>query len=370
MKDEECRSPAGEREMQSFDLADDIASIRKFIVGVMQEEMELMENIKQREDTVSVVDARIQRYGDAIRSEAGKNNELRQHLVQFHNEILSIEDRRTVVDAKFKQLADAIAYQELELQSIMLDYQSLRQSLIHLARHSDTAAKHLDLVEEATQATRARLDHIEEQLRNVDAPEQLRTQLHKLVVKKSYVLQQTKEIFNEQGCVEHELLKKQELLESTQSANEALKAAIESLDDTTNKKVHTLRHEMTVLQERIERAEKKLKTKQKRFRTNKKAEITTLRKRVNFVTADMEIAFMSSEDVLSALFPMVDRQFELQTTQGLLKRQIVETEVACLIGWLNRMLMFLLPIRRQSSVMFPRTLSRLIPAFSLSTPMA
>ncbi|GLE06266.1 hypothetical protein PINS_up015513 [Pythium insidiosum] len=83
---------------------------------------------------------------------------------------------------------------------------------------------------------------------------------------------------------------------------------------------------MTVLQERIERAEKKLKTKQKRFRTNKKAEITTLRKRVNFVTADMEIAFMSSEDVLSALFPMVDRQFELQTTQGLLKRQIVETE--------------------------------------------
>ncbi|ETN21470.1 hypothetical protein PPTG_01637 [Phytophthora nicotianae INRA-310] len=307
---------------------DEIGELRKYIVDMMQAEMELMENIKLNERNVAAANARIKYFKELISQERARYKTLRRELEGDTVELKSLEEKQVVAEAKHREFRDAVAKRESEVQVLRTRFQQQRAAMLSLRCQVLSATSNLDKlssihasVEKETQNVTVALEECAEPVEQRTARQKLRA---KIKYTQRFVVQmeeETNQLAEKRAKLEAEVLKCEQEADKLRESIFLKEKEVEVL-------FNRLRADTLHVVKENGKIEGKLKAKRRNFRVKTKNEINSLKRRVTFVTSELERGQMTNEDALSSIDALSTRREGLEQRLNGQNEQIAAVETA------------------------------------------
>ncbi|KUF83249.1 hypothetical protein AM587_10016396 [Phytophthora nicotianae] len=313
---------------------DEIGELRKYIVDMMQAEMELMENIKLNERNVAAANARIKYFKELISQERARYKTLRRELEGDTVELKSLEEKQVVAEAKHREFRDAVAKRESEVQALRTRFQQQRAAMLSLRCQVLSATSNLDKlssihasVEKETQNVTVALEECAEPVEQRTARQKLRA---KIKYTQRFVVQmeeETNQLAEKRAKLEAEVLKCEQEADKLRESIFLKEKEVEVL-------FNRLRADTLHVVKENGKIEGKLKAKRRNFRVKTKNEINSLKRRVTFVTSgfdeltELERGQMTNEDALSSIDALSTRREGLEQRLNGQNEQIAAVETA------------------------------------------
>ncbi|ETP43090.1 hypothetical protein F442_10077 [Phytophthora nicotianae P10297] len=307
---------------------DEIGELRKYIVDMMQAEMELMENIKLNERNVAAANARIKYFKELISQERARYKTLRRELEGDTVELKSLDEKQVVAEAKHREFRDAVAKRESEVQALRTRFQQQRAAMLSLRCQVLSATSNLDKlssihasVEKETQNVTVALEECAEPVEQRTARQKLRA---KIKYTQRFVVQmeeETNQLAEKRAKLEAEVLKCEQEADKLRESIFLKEKEVEVL-------FNRLRADTLHVVKENGKIEGKLKAKRRNFRVKTKNEINSLKRRVTFVTSELERGQMTNEDALSSIDALSTRREGLEQRLNGQNEQIAAVETA------------------------------------------
>ncbi|CAI5701770.1 unnamed protein product [Peronospora effusa] len=298
--------------VKSTFVEDEIGELRRYIGEMMHAEMELMESIKLNESKVAAASARIKHFKELITKERHRYKTLRQELEEDTNELRSLEEKQIAAEAKHRQFQDAVVQRENEVQVLRAQFQhqrtamlSLRCQILNATTQLETLSSMNDSVEKETHNVSAAMDKCEELTPQRIARQKIRAKTRHIQQFIAQMEHETNQLFEKRTKTEAEVLKCEQEVHKLRELVCIKEKEAEILFDRLRK--DTLR----IIREN-DKIEGKLKTKRRKFRLKSKNEISSLKRRISFVTSELEKCQMTNEDALSKIGALSTKREELE----------------------------------------------------------
>ncbi|ETL91708.1 hypothetical protein L917_09781 [Phytophthora nicotianae] len=295
---------------------------------MMQAEMELMENIKLNERNVAAANARIKYFKELISQERARYKTLRRELEGDTVELKSLEEKQVVAEAKHREFRDAVAKRESEVQALRTRFQQQRAAMLSLRCQVLSATSNLDKlssihasVEKETQNVTVALEECAEPVEQRTARQKLRA---KIKYTQRFVVQmeeETNQLAEKRAKLEAEVLKCEQEADKLRESIFLKEKEVEVL-------FNRLRADTLHVVKENGKIEGKLKAKRRNFRVKTKNEINSLKRRVTFVTSELERGQMTNEDALSSIDALSTRREGLEQRLNGQNEQIAAVETA------------------------------------------
>ncbi|KAG7388781.1 hypothetical protein PHYPSEUDO_011800 [Phytophthora pseudosyringae] len=333
---------------------DKIGELRKYIVEMMHAEMELMESIKLNERNVAAVNARIKHSKELIAQERVRYKTMKRELEGDTNELKSLEEKQIVAEAKHREFRDAVAQREREVQVLRARFQHQRAAMLSLRCQILDATTNLDKLLSMEESVRKETDNVAVALDECAEPTAQRADRQKLRAKIRYTQQfvaqmeeETSQLVEKRTTLEADVLKCEQeshkLRESIFFKEKETKALFYRLREDTLRVFkengiflfcHAWLRCDSYLQLKTSvvglsgKIENKLKAKRRKFRLKTKNEISSLKRRISFITSELERGQMTNEDALSNIDALSAKREELEQILSARNEQLVAVESA------------------------------------------
>ncbi|KAG6611821.1 uncharacterized protein IUM83_14250 [Phytophthora cinnamomi] len=282
-------------------LGDDIGELRKYIVEMMQAEMELMESIKLNERNVGTANARIKRFKELIAQERARYQALKSALAEDANELQSLEEKQVVAEAKHRQFRDAVTQRESEVQELRSRFQQQRSAMLGLRQQIIDATAQLEKLSLSNEAVEKEAHAVHAALDECTEPTEQRVARQKLRAKIKYTRQFITQMEEESSqLIESRTKLEAEVLKCEQEAHK-LRESVFYKEKETGVLFSRLREDTLRVIRENGKIEGKLKAKRRKFRLKTKNEISSLKRRISFITSELERGQMTNEDALSGI---------------------------------------------------------------------
>ncbi|CAI5741835.1 unnamed protein product [Peronospora destructor] len=301
-----------EASVKSTFVKDEIGELRRYVVEMMHAEMELMESIKLNERKVAAANARIKHFKELIDHERHRYKTLRHELEGDTNELKSLEEKQIAAEAKHWQFRDAVVQRESEVQVLRAQFQrqrtamlSLRCQILNATTQLETLSSMNDSVEKETHNVAAAMDQCEEL-----TPQRITRQ--KIRAKTRHIQQFIAKMEHEiNQLVEKRTKTEAEVLKCEQEAHKLRELVLIKEKEVEILFARVRKDTLRIIREN-DKIEGKLKTKRRKFRLKYKNEISSLKRRISFVTSELEKGQMTNEDALSNIGALSIKREELE----------------------------------------------------------
>ncbi|KAF1782879.1 hypothetical protein GQ600_12028 [Phytophthora cactorum] len=342
--------------VQSTFVEDEIGELRKYIVEMMHAEMELMESIKLNERNVAAANARIKQFKGSnprptMRSDAeelclsaGADRSRAYTLDGDATELKSLEEKQvgkvegfcvSVADeylADFWQLlrrsignsgVNAVAQRQSEVQVLRARFQQQRAAMLSLRCQILDATTNLDKLSSMNASVEKETQNVAAALGECPEPTEQRTARQKLRAKIRYTQQWRRKppACEKRTKLEAEVLK-------CEQENHKLRESIFLKEKDAEVLFNRLRDDTLRVVKEKGKIEGKLKAKRRKFRLKTKNEISSLKRRISFITCELERSQMTNEDALSGIDALSSKRDGLEQRLSAQNEQLAVTESA------------------------------------------
>ncbi|CAI5737567.1 unnamed protein product [Peronospora farinosa] len=298
--------------VKSTFVEDEIGELRRYIVEMMHAEMELMESIKLNESKVAAANARIKHCKELITKERHRYKTLRQELEEDTNELRSLEEKQIAAEAKHRQFRDAVVERENEVQVLRAQFQhqrtamlSLRCQILNATTQLETLSSMNDSVEKEAHNVSAAMDKCEELTPQRIARQKIRAKTRHIQQFIAQMEHETNQLVEKRTKTEAEVLKCEQEVHK-------LRELVCNKEKEADILFARLRQDTLRIIRENDKIEGKLKTKRRKFRLKSKNEISSLKRRISFVTSELEKCQMTNEDALSKIGALSTKREELE----------------------------------------------------------
>ncbi|KAG6963219.1 hypothetical protein JG688_00008241 [Phytophthora aleatoria] len=312
--------------VQSTFVEDEIGELRKYIVEMMHAEMELMESIKLNERNVAAANARIKQFKELIAQERTRYKMLKWELDGDATELKSLEEKQVVTEAKHREFQDAVAQRQSEVQVLCARFQQQRAAMLSLRCQILDATTNLDKLSSLNSSVEKETQNVAAALGECPEPTEQRTARQKLRAKIRYTQQfivqmeeETNQLAEKRTKLEAEVLK-------CEQENHKLRESIFLKEKDAEVLFNRLRDDTLRVVKEKGKIEGKLKAKRRKFRLKTKNEISSLKRRISFITCELERGQMTNEDALSGIDALSSKREGLE--QSAQNEQLAVTESA------------------------------------------
>ncbi|CAH0516923.1 unnamed protein product [Peronospora belbahrii] len=308
-----------EGNVKSTFVEDKISELRRYIVEMMHAEMALMESIKQNERNVAAANAQIKHFKELIAQERHRYKTLRLELEGNVNELSSLEEKQIAAEAKHRQYRDAVTQRESEVQVLRARFQHQRTAMLSLRCQILNATTQLETLSSMTDSMEKETHNIAvamEKCKDLTPQRTARRKIHaKTIHTRQFIAQMEHEVSQ---LVKKKTETEAELLQCEQKAHK-LHELVSTKEQESGVLFARLRKDTLRIIRENGKAEGKLKAKRKKFRLKFKNEISSLKRRISFITSELEKSQMTNEDALSNIGALSTKREELE--KGLRARE-------------------------------------------------
>ncbi|KAG3118419.1 hypothetical protein PI125_g2914 [Phytophthora idaei] len=314
--------------VQSTFVEDEIGELRKYIVEMMHAEMELMESIKLNERNVAAANARIKQFKELIAQERTRYKMLKRELDGDATELKSLEEKQVVAEAMHREFRDAVAQRQSEVQVLRARFQQQRAAMLSLRCQILDATTNLDKLSSMNASVEKETQNVAAALGECPEPTEQRTARQKLRAKIRYTQQfivqmeeETNQLAEKRTKLEAEVLK-------CEQENHKLRESIFLKEKDAEVLFNRLRDDTLRVVKEKGKIEGKLKAKRRKFRLKTKNEISSLKRRISFITCELERGQMTNEDALSGIDALSSKREGLEQRLSAQNEQLAVTESA------------------------------------------
>ncbi|KAG2852554.1 hypothetical protein PC116_g18511 [Phytophthora cactorum] len=314
--------------VQSTFVEDEIGELRKYIVEMMHAEMELMESIKLNERNIAAANARIKQFKELIAQESTRYKMLKRELDGDATELKSLEEKQVVAEAKHREFRDAVAQRQSEVQVLRARFQQQRAAMLSLRCQILDATTNLDKLSSMNASVEKDTQNVAAALGECPEPTEQRTARQKLRAKIRYTQQfivqmeeETSQLAEKRTKLEAEVLK-------CEQENHMLRESIFLKEKDAEVLFNRLRDDTLRVVKEKGKIEGKLKAKRRKFRLKTKNEISSLKRRISFITCELERSQMTNEDALSGIDALSSKRDGLEQRLSAQNEQLAVTESA------------------------------------------
>ncbi|KAG3024119.1 hypothetical protein PC121_g15586 [Phytophthora cactorum] len=314
--------------VQSTFVEDEIGELRKYIVEMMHAEMELMESIKLNERNIAAANARIKQFKELIAQERTRYKMLKRELDGDATELKSLEEKQVVAEAKHREFRDAVAQRQSEVQVLRARFQQQRAAMLSLRCQILDATTNLDKLSSMNASVEKDTQNVAAALGECPEPTEQRTARQKLRAKIRYTQQfivqmeeETSQLAEKRTKLEAEVLK-------CEQENHMLRESIFLKEKDAEVLFNRLRDDTLRVVKEKGKIEGKLKAKRRKFRLKTKNEISSLKRRISFITCELERSQMTNEDALSGIDALSSKRDGLEQRLSAQNEQLAVTESA------------------------------------------
>ncbi|CAH0482701.1 unnamed protein product [Peronospora belbahrii] len=291
-----------EGNVKSTFVEDKISELRRYIVEMMHAEMALMESIKQNERNVAAANAQIKHFKELIAQERHRYKTLRLELEGNVNELSSLEEKQI----------DAVTQRESEVQVLRARFQHQRTAMLSLRCQILNATTQLETLSSMTDSMEKETHNIAvamEKCKDLTPQRTARRKIHaKTIHTRQFIAQMEHEVSQ---LVKKKTETEAELLQCEQKAHK-LHELVSTKEQESGVLFARLRKDTLRIIRENGKAEGKLKAKRKKFRLKFKNEISSLKRRISFITSELEKSQMTNEDALSNIGALSTKREELE----------------------------------------------------------
>ncbi|KAF4042764.1 hypothetical protein GN244_ATG05071 [Phytophthora infestans] len=314
--------------VKSSFVEDEIGELRKYIVGMMHAEMELMENIKLNECNVATANARIKHFKELIAQEHARFKTLSRKLDGDTNELKSLEEEQVVAEAKHSEFRYAVAKREREVQVLRAQFQQQRAAMLSLRCQILDATTKLDKLSSTDALVEKEAQNVTAALGECAKPTKQRASRQKIRAKIRY----TQQFIVQMGEETNQLIEKRAKLEAEvrkcEQETHKLRESIFLKERGTDVLFKRLRDDTHRVVKENGKIEGKLKAKRRKYRLKTKNEANSLKRRVTFITSELERGQMTNEDALSSVGALSTQREELEQRLSAQNEQLAAAEGA------------------------------------------
>ncbi|TMW55204.1 hypothetical protein Poli38472_013095 [Pythium oligandrum] len=311
---------------QQHDPNEEINQLRRYIMDMMHSEMEVIESIRQNEENVVTLDGRIEKFKEAIESEQYRNKNLCRLLREDQKDLQLLEDKKTVVELKHRQFQESVSAREAEVDSLRSRYACLRKHWQSLSVQRNDNERVIQELCKAEGHLNCRMREVKEKIQSLMNSISDHAELQKVRAKRRYIDEHSAHIKKDIGELDERRTKLVAESENLSSDIVRLRITIRAAEEEGERQLEVYREELRDTRAQIDRNRKKLIAKQKKFRIKCKSEHATLRRRITFVSTDLETNLMANEDILSSIFPLVEEHNQTEARQRDMETELKETE--------------------------------------------
>uniref|UniRef100_A0AAV1TNH7 Uncharacterized protein n=1 Tax=Peronospora matthiolae TaxID=2874970 RepID=A0AAV1TNH7_9STRA len=305
---------------------DDMGELRKYIVEMMQAEMELMETIKSKEHQVAGTNARIKNVKELIIQEHRRYTTLVKDLDDDAKELRRLEEKRFVAEEKHRRFRDAVAQRESEVQVLRDEFQRQREAMLSLRCQILNAMTQLETLSSMDESVKNDALSVTAAMKEWSEPIPQRAARQEICSKIEHTKQSTVQLERETSQLIEKWTRIEAELSNCELEVHKLRELLFSKEKEAAVALERLRQETLRLIRENDKIEGKLKTKRKKFRTKIKNEISTLKRRISFITAELEKCQMTNEDMLSHIGAMGAKREELEARLSARDEQLAVEE--------------------------------------------
>ncbi|KAE9012154.1 hypothetical protein PF004_g9257 [Phytophthora fragariae] len=309
-------------------MGDDIGELRKYIVEMMHAEMELMESIKLNERNVARVSARIKHFKELITQERTRYKALKSALAEDANELQILEEKQIVAEASHRQFQDAVTQRESEVQVLRARFQQQRAAMLSLRHQITESTAQLKNLSLSIQTVEMETHNISTALDECTEPAEQRAARQKFRSKIRYTQQFIAQMMEETSqLVEKRTKLEAEVLQCEQEAHK-LRESVFCKEKEAEVLFNRLREDTFRVIRENGKIEGKLKAKRRKFRLKTKNEISSLKRRISFITSELERGQMTNEDALSIVDALSAKREALEDRLSGRNEQLAAVESA------------------------------------------
>ncbi|KAE9343843.1 hypothetical protein PF008_g9503 [Phytophthora fragariae] len=300
-------------------MEDDIGELRKYIVEMMHAEMELMESIKLNERNVARVSARIKHFKELITQERTRYKALKSALAEDANELQILEEKQIVAEASHRQF---------QVQVLRARFQQQRAAMLSLRHQITESTAQLKNLSLSIQTVEMETHNISTALDECTEPAEQRAARQKFRSKIRYTQQFIAQMMEETSqLVEKRTKLEAEVLQCEQEAHK-LRESVFCKEKEAEVLFNRLREDTFRVIRENGKIEGKLKAKRRKFRLKTKNEISSLKRRISFITSELERGQMTNEDALSIVDALSAKREALEDRLSGRNEQLAAVESA------------------------------------------
>ncbi|KAE9236297.1 hypothetical protein PF002_g11264 [Phytophthora fragariae] len=300
-------------------MGDDIGELRKYIVEMMHAEMELMESIKLNERNVARVSARIKHFKELITQERTRYKALKSVLAEDANELQILEEKQIVAEASHRQF---------QVQVLRARFQQQRAAMLSLRHQITESTAQLKNLSLSIQTVEMETHNISTALDECTEPAEQRAARQKFRSKIRYTQQFIAQMMEETSqLVEKRTKLEAEVLQCEQEAHK-LRESVFCKEKEAEVLFNRLREDTFRVIRENGKIEGKLKAKRRKFRLKTKNEISSLKRRISFITSELERGQMTNEDALSIVDALSAKREALEDRLSGRNEQLAAVESA------------------------------------------
>ncbi|OWZ23114.1 hypothetical protein PHMEG_0002071 [Phytophthora megakarya] len=293
---------------------------------MMHAEMELMENINANEHNVAALNARIKQFKELIAHQRARYKALKQKLEDDTNELKCLEEKQTVIEAKHQQFRDFVTQREGEVQVLRAQFQHQRAAMLSLRCQILHATINLEKLTSQDECVAKETNNVVIAINESIEPTDQRASLQKLRAKIRYTEQFIAQMEKKTSqLVEKGANLKIEVLKYEQEAHK-LRELIFFKGKETDVLFNRTREDTIRVKKENGKIERKLKAKRRKFRLKTKNEIRSLKRRISFVTTEIERSQMANEDTMSKIDALSSERENLEERLNARNEQLANTE--------------------------------------------
>ncbi|CAI5737382.1 unnamed protein product [Hyaloperonospora brassicae] len=312
--------------VQSTCAPDDIGELRKYIVEMMRVEMELLETIKSKEHSVTGTNARIKNVKELITQEYRRYKTLIHDLEDDAKELGKLEEKRIGAQEKHRRFRDAVAQQERDVHGLRDRFQHQRAAMLSLRCQLLNATTRLEALSSMDDSVERETRSVTTAINEWSEPISQRAARQKICVE----LKQTQQVTTQMQYETSALVEKRTQIEAELSARglEAhnLRERIVVKENEAEALMERLRKNTRCVIQETDKITGKLKTKRRKYRAKVKNEISSLKRRISFITSELEKCQMTNEDMLSHIGAVGAKREELETRLSARDQQLAAEE--------------------------------------------
>eukprot|EP00644_Phytophthora_capsici_P004684 jgi/Phyca11/111058/e_gw1.19.249.1 len=280
---------------------------------MMHAEMKLMENIKLNESNIAAANTRIKHFKELIVQERARFKTLKKELEGDVNELKLIEDKQSGVEEKHRQFKDAVTQRQNEVQALRAQFQHQRATMLSLRCQILDVTTSLERLSLQDKSVEKETCNVTAALNECVEPTAERASRQKLRAKIRYTQQFIAQMDEETSQLIETRTKVEAEIQAFEQEAHKLRESIFFKEKEAEVLFNRL-HEDTlrITKENAGKIENKLKAKRRKFRVKTKNEISSLRRRISFITSELERGQMINEDSLSNIEALGSMRKELE----------------------------------------------------------
>ncbi|KAG1686621.1 hypothetical protein DVH05_006416 [Phytophthora capsici] len=307
---------------------DEIGELRKYIVEMMHAEMKLMESIKLNESNIAAANTRIKHFKELIVQERARFKTLKKELEKDVNELKLIEDKQSGVEEKHQQFKDAVTQRQNEVQALRAQFQHQRATMLSLRCQILDVTTSLERLSLQDKSVEKETCNVTVALNGCVEPTAERASRQKLRAKIRYTQQFIAQMDEETSQLIETRTKVEAEIQAFEQEAHKLRESIFFKEKEAEVLFNRLHEDTLRITKENGKIENKLKAKRRKFRVKTKNEISSLRRRISFITSELERGQMINEDSLSNIEALGSTRKELEQMLSARNEQLAATESA------------------------------------------